>query len=98
MELRDTVEMMNSGDYKERFKAEYHQTKIRYERLKNFNTKIEAAHRATSCGYPVVNPPERKIQEPKHDCPFDLLREQQHTMGQYLHLLELRAEIEHIEL
>ena len=39
MELKDTVEMMNSTDYKERFKAEYHQTKIRYERLKAFNNK-----------------------------------------------------------
>ena len=26
MELRDTVEMMNNADYKERFKAEYYQT------------------------------------------------------------------------
>ena len=26
MELRDTVDMMNSEDYKERFKAEYYQT------------------------------------------------------------------------
>ena len=34
MELRDTVEMMNSADYKERFEAEYHQTSIRYEKLK----------------------------------------------------------------
>ena len=34
MELKDTIEMMNSADYKERFKAEYYQTKIRYEKLK----------------------------------------------------------------
>lgn len=34
MELRDTVEMMNSADYKERFKAEYYQTAIRYGKLK----------------------------------------------------------------
>ena len=34
MELKDTVEMMNSADYKERFKAEYHQVVIRYEKLK----------------------------------------------------------------
>lgn len=30
MELKDTVEMMNSEDYKERFKAEYQQVVIRY--------------------------------------------------------------------
>ena len=35
MELRDTVDMMNSEDYKERFRAEYCQTVIRYEKLKN---------------------------------------------------------------
>ena len=29
MELRDTVEMMNSADYKERFKAEYYQVVVR---------------------------------------------------------------------
>lgn len=35
MELKDTVEMMLSNDYKERFKAEYWQLKIRYDRLKH---------------------------------------------------------------
>ena len=34
MELKDTIEMMTSADYKERFKAEYYQVKIRYEKLK----------------------------------------------------------------
>ena len=29
MQLKDTVEMMNSEDYKERFKAEYYQLSIR---------------------------------------------------------------------
>ena len=33
MELKDTVELMNSKDYKERFKAEYLQAKIRYDKL-----------------------------------------------------------------
>ncbi len=33
MELKDTIEMMQSGDYKERFKAEYYQLKIRYDKL-----------------------------------------------------------------
>lgn len=33
MELKDTIEMMNSEDYKERFKAEYYQVKIRYDKL-----------------------------------------------------------------
>lgn len=91
MELKDTIEMMKSTDYKERFKAEYQQTKIRYEKLKAFNTKIEAADR-TSYGSPV------RVEMPKHDCPQDLLRQQQAAMGEYLHILEVRAVIEGIEL
>lgn len=39
MELKETVEMMNSADYKERFKAEYFQLKIRYEKLKDMLEK-----------------------------------------------------------
>lgn len=35
MELKDTVELMTSDDYKERFRAEYCQTVIRYGKLKN---------------------------------------------------------------
>ena len=90
MELKDTIEMMNSEDYKERFKAEYYQTKIRYEKLKAFNTKIEAAEETEFCN--------KKIEMPKHDCPDAILREQQSAMGHYLHILELRAVIEGIEL
>jgi hypothetical protein len=33
MELKDTISLMQSADYRERFKAEYYQTKIRYEKL-----------------------------------------------------------------
>ena len=33
MELKDTVELINSTDYNERFTAEYLQTKIRYDKL-----------------------------------------------------------------
>ena len=97
MQLADTVAGMNSTDYKERFKAEYHQTKIRYERLKSFNTKIEAAH-ATRRDCPDMLETVQAIEEPKHDCPCSLLREQQAIMGQYLHILEVRAVIEGVEL
>lgn len=31
--LKDTIKMMNSSDYKERFKAEYQQVVIRYKKL-----------------------------------------------------------------
>ena len=80
-----TVDDMLSKDYKKRFVAEYNQTKMRYERLKAFNNKIEAA---------LI----KGMEEPKHDCPSSVLREQQHAMGEYLHILEVRAVIEGIEL
>jgi len=85
MELKETVELMNSVDYKDRFIAEYHQVKIRYEKLKNFCNKIEVE---TMLGKEVT----------KHDCPLELLREQQKYMGLYLSVLEKRALIENVEL
>ena len=42
MELQDTIELMQSKDFKERFKAEYYQTKIRYEKLHKMIVKKEA--------------------------------------------------------
>lgn len=38
-ELRDTIEMMNSEYYKERFKTEYYQLVIRYQKLKSMLDK-----------------------------------------------------------
>lgn len=87
MELKDTIEKMNSQDYKERFIAEYQQTKIRYEKLKSFNNRIEAAAYCKD-----------GMEMPKHDCPACLLRDQQSAMGEYLHILEVRAVIEGIVL
>lgn len=42
MDLLDTIELMTSTDYKERFKAEYLQTKIRFEKLHKMIIKAEA--------------------------------------------------------
>ena len=41
-ELSDTIELMTSDDYKERFKAEYWQTKIRHDKLHDMIVKYEA--------------------------------------------------------
>ena len=41
MELKDTIEMMQSEDYKERFKAEYWQLKIRWEKLNDMLGKYK---------------------------------------------------------
>lgn len=81
MELKDTVELMNSNDYKERFKAEYLQTKIRYDKLHKMTVKYEAG---------TLN------FEPS--CPLEILKEQKSYMGNYLRMLEIRAEIEKIDL
>ena len=40
--LRDTVALMESSDYKDRFKGEYWQTKIRYDKLHKMVVKYEA--------------------------------------------------------
>ena len=42
MELKDTIELMTSEDWKDRFKAEYLQTKIRYEKLHKIIVRREA--------------------------------------------------------
>ena len=77
---------MLSDSYEKRFIAEFKQLKIRYKRLKKFCNRIEAAQK------------NKDLLEPVHKCPLELLREQQKYMGQYLYTLELRAEIEGIEL
>ena len=84
-ELKDTVDGMLSTDYRERFVAEYQQTKIRYEKLKAFCNRVEAAAMAGTA-------------QPKHDCPLALLQAQQKYMGLYLAQLVLRAVIENVEL
>lgn len=81
MEIRDTIEMMNSTNYKERFKAEYLQTKIRYNKLFRMCVKYKAG---TLDFVP--------------SCSIDVLMEQLRIMGQYLMMLEVRAEIEDIIL
>ena len=92
MMLKDTVEMMCSEDYKERFRAEYYQLKERYERLRAFNIKIEAAKWA-DCSDEKLD-----IEMPKHDCPDRLLSEQEEAMSEYLKVLEIRAVIEGVVL
>ena len=81
MELKHTSAWMESDDYIKRFLAEYHQTKIRYEKLHRMCVKYEAGTLDFT---------------PK--CPIDLLKEQKKNMGLYLNRLEVRAEIEGIDL
>jgi hypothetical protein len=81
MEFKDTIELMQSEDYKERFKAEYWQTKIRYDKLHVMIVKYEA-------GTLNFTP----------SCTINLLKDQAKYMGMYLYMLEVRAQIEGVEL
>lgn len=81
MELKDTIELMTSADYKDRFKAEYYQTKIRYDKLHKMIVKYEAG-----------------TLDFEPSCPLETLKTQASSMGQYLYQLEVRAQIEKIEL
>lgn len=76
-----TIPLMKSEDYKDRFKAEYYQTKYRYDKLHTMIIKYE------------VN-----TLDFTPTCPIDILKCQCAHMGQYLYDLEVRAEIEKIEL
>jgi len=81
MKLSDTIDLMNSADYKDRFCAEYYQTKERYNKLHRLVIKLEA-----------------KTAEFTPTCGIDLLKKQKAAMGEYLYCLEVRAEIEGIDL
>ena len=79
--LEDTIDLMKSSNYKDRFVSEYYQTKIRYEKLHKMIIKYEA-----------------NTLDFTPTCPIDILKRQCAHMGQYLFDLEVRAEIEKIEL
>lgn len=87
MELKETTALMNSKDYKDRFKAEYYQTKIRYEKLRKLTAKMEVK-RITDIDKIGFEP----------TCPYEMLKAQQCAMNMVLHILEQRAIIEGIEL
>lgn len=80
-ELKETIKMMKSEDYNERFYAEYWQTKIRYLKLHRMLIRGEAG----TLDF-----------EPK--CTLELFKKQKAAMGEYLRILEIRAEIEGIDI
>ena len=41
-DLKDTIELMLSTNHSDRLKAEYYQTKIRFDKLHNMIVKMEA--------------------------------------------------------
>ena len=80
-DLKNTLGLMLSDDFKDRAKAEYHQLKIRCE-------KLEAMCKKYAAGELAFTP----------NCSLELLQEQLGYMQKYLGVLELRAEIEEIDL
>lgn len=80
-ELHDIIGLMCSEDYKDRFKAEYLQLKMRYNKLHKMIVKYEA----------------NKL-DFKPSCDIELLKKQKAAMGNYLYCLEVRAQIEGIDL
>ena len=57
MKLKDTVEMMESTDYKDRFRAEYLQLEIRVNGLRNMLKKYKNGTLTfkPSCSYDLLN-------------------------------------------
>lgn len=75
------------NNWQERMKEEYVQLRGRYEKLKAHNNRIEVKRCLGPC-----------TEKAEDDYRFNLMREQLSVMGEYLHLLELRAELEGIDL
>ena len=73
-------------DWKTRLVDEYHELKNRYEKLKAYNNKQEVKRNTKS---------EFAKKEHYRYC---LMHDQQRAIGEYLHILELRAELENISL
>ena len=81
--LNQTVELMLSEDYKERFIAEYVQVKIRAFRI------ARVLNRVVDKSAPDYF---------ETTCSFDVLAEQLYYMANYLSVLENRSLIENIDL
>ena len=81
MKLQDTIEMMTSDDYNERFKAEFLQLQIRIDKLE----KMLKGYREGTLDF-------------KPKCSYELLHKQLVFMRAYMEALDVRADIENIEL
>lgn len=79
-----------------RIVEEYSQLKERYEKLRAFNNKREVESYLSDLREPHTK--EEKVETRKEYHRTELLRAQQKIMEDYLHFLELRAELEGIDL
>lgn len=84
MELKDTISLMMSDRFEDRFKAEYWQTKIRYNKLHKWLVDCDAGNKSEPAFY---------------DSEYiAMMRDQASKMGQYLYSMEVRASYLNIEL
>ena len=81
VQLSETAVMMNSADYKERFKAEYYQLETRYVKL---NAMVEKWEEGELNFVPT--------------CPRATYDFQLKAMKEYLGILQIRAQMEGVEL
>jgi len=101
IELKDTVNAMLSKDYKERFIGEYYQNKIRLTKLQAILNKWEAWN--DFCTTHVIDPifPVKRIEDFigfTPSCSYSLLKDQVMALEKLVHVLEVRAVIENINL
>lgn len=85
MKLEQTVDMMINDDYKERFKAEYHQLVYRRNKLQKMLKEWSDGTLA-------------KKKDFKPTCPFYLLKWQLRVMDDYIYVMKIRAGLEDIKL
>lgn len=84
MELKDTISLMLSDKFEDRFKAEYWQTKIRYNKLYKWLVNYDAGNKSEPACY------DKEY--------VAMMRDQASKMGQYLYSMEVRASYLNIEL
>ena len=90
--LKDTVELMNSEDWKERLKAEYFQTKIRWNKLRLYYSEIKDKQASAPPDFHYTE--EASLQRTE----IDVIERQIDAMDEYLLMLEMRAGIHGIDL
>ena len=103
MELKDTVNLMLSEDFKDRLKAEYFQLENRYKKLNEYITfhnndnqlkKDREKGKITDnlTKEMIAHSPcvDKSIKDEKY---FNLLTEQSYIMGTYLNILQQRLEL-----
>lgn len=85
-------------EWKIRVADEYTELKERYEKLKAYNTKWEVKEHTAGLCCNLCTTGEEAEERRREGYRTGLLRRQQGIMGEYLHVLELRAALDGIDL